>query len=283
MDGLSKIKMSKWFGSPRSIYTHRQYRKNRLRLVRKMLVSMRNLCFVLIVLGIVSQSEAGIYPKSVLESPRFLELSGGLSDWDGGDARGLSLGYSSLWKPELTSRLRLSAGVNFKNYDLYSQYEETVDDSTINPTLWGSIGLSDDMEIGESGLYWAYSFSSGYDFSSSELQVPSTGQMLSVIKHDLGAGFYSDLNFPINFPDNSISIAPFVGLSFYLQQSYGKTTNIDTDKSISSSELGFLTGLKLGLEVRIIDLFFVNVRRSHPFDKDYVPTVSFSIFKPFIF
>ena len=127
--------------------------------------------------------------------------------------------------------------------------------------MWGSIGLSDDMEIGESGLYWAYSFSSGYDFSSSELQVPSTGQMLSVIKHDLDAGFYSDLNFPINFPDNSISIAPFVGLSFYLQQSYGKTTNIDTDKSISSSELGFLTGLKLGVEVRIIDYFLTNENR----------------------
>ena len=87
----------------------------------------------------------------------------------------------------------------------------------------------------------------------------------------------------MSIEQQELVIAPFVDLSFYLEQSYGKTTNIDTNKSISASELGFFTSLKLGVDVRIIDLFFVTARRSHPFDKDYVPTVSFSIFKPFIF
>ena len=243
---------------------------------------MRKFSFILLLL-LTIDSEGSIYPKSVLQSPRFLVLSGGISDWDGGNSTGLDAGFSFLRKSGLTSRVGLNASVDFKEYDIYSEYKKTVSDSSVNPTLGGSINLSDDTQLGESGLYWAYGVDLFYLFSSSDLEVPSTGQMLAVRKHDVGAGFYSDLNLPINFPDNSISIAPYIGFYSYFVQSYSEITNVDINKSESGSEPMFNASLKLGIDVRILDLFYVGLRRTHPFNNDYVPSVGFSVFRPFIF
>ena len=243
---------------------------------------MRKFSFILLLL-LAIESEGSIYPKSVLQAPRFLVLSGDISDWDGGNSTGLGIGYSFLRKSGLTSRVGLNAYVDFKEYDIYAEYKKTVSDSSVNPTLGGSIYLSDDTQLGESGLYWAYSVNLSYRFSSSDFEVPSTGQMLAVRTHDVGTGFYSDLNFPINFPDNSISIAPYIGFYSYFIQSYSEITNVDINKSESGLGPTFGASLKLGIDVRILDLFYVGLRRIHPFNNDYVPTVGFSVFRPFIF
>jgi len=243
---------------------------------------IRKFSFIVLLL-LAIESEGSIFPKSVLQSPRFLVLSADIADWEGGNSTGFAIDYSFLWNSELTSRVGLGAYVDFEDYDLYAEYKKTVSDSSINPTLGGSIDLSDDIQLGESGLYWAYSVDLSYDFSSSDLEVPSTGQMLAVRTHDVGAGFYSDLNLPINFPDNSISIAPYIGFYSYFVQSYSEITNVDINKSESGSEPMFNASLKLGIDVRILDLFYVGLRRTHPFNNDYVPSVGFSVFRPFIF
>lgn len=263
---------SKRFGSPRGL-------PSQIRLGGM----MRIFSFILLLL-LTIESEGGIYPKSVLQSPRFLVLSGGITDWDGGNSTGLDASFSFLRKSGLTSRIELSAYIDFDEYDIYSEYQKTVSDSTIYPSFGGAVDLSDDTQLGESGLYWAYNIGLHYRFASGDLEVPSTGQMLSVTRHSLGLGFYSDLNFPINFPDNSMSVAPYIGFGSAVGQSYSDITNLETDKSVSGLEdFGFSTALHFGIEARILNLSYIRFGRRNPLNKDRVPSIYFSVFRPFIF
>ena len=234
---------------------------------------MRKFCFILLLL-LAIESEGSIYPKSVLQSPRFLVLSGGISDWDGGNSTGLDAGFSFLRKSGLTSRVGLDASVDFDEYD---------SGSTIYQSFGGSVYLFDDTQLGESGLFWAYNVDLFYGFASRDFDDPSTGQMLSVTRHSLGLGFYSDLNFPINFPDNSMSVAPYIGFDSAVGQSYRDITNLDTDKSVWESHFSFFTALHFGIEARILNLSYIRFGRRNPLKKGYVPSIYFSVFRPFIF